>query len=42
MNNLLATGVCCSELNPCCVLGNPTGENIDIDIYSSTITRINS
>ena len=40
MNDLPATGVWCSELSPCCVIGNPTCENIDacIDIYSSTIT----
>ena len=38
MNNLLATGVWCFEVSPCCIIGNPTGKNRDIDIYSSTIT----
>ena len=37
MNNLPANGVCCSELSPCCVIGDSTGENRDID-NSSTIT----
>ena len=36
MNNLLSTGVCCSELSPCCVISDPTGENRGID-NSSTI-----
>ena len=39
MNTLLATSVCCSELSPCCVIGDPTCENRDIDIYSSTVTH---
>ena len=30
MNNLLATGVCCSELSPCCVIGDPTHLRIEI------------
>ena len=37
MNNLLGTGVCCSELSPCCAIGDSTCENRDID-NSSTIT----
>ena len=42
MNNLLATGVCCSELSPCCVIGDPTCDTCNRDIdNSSTIGWIN-
>ena len=34
------TRVCCSELSPCCVLGDPTSENIDN--YSPPIYYMNN
>ena len=37
--NLPSACVCCCELSPYCVIGNPICENIDINIHSSIMNK---